>query len=506
MNIYQVLPRLYGNRTHANVPGGTIEQNGCGKMAWFLQKDLLQLRRQGYTHIWFTGLLEHATKTVYPGIFQDNPDIVKGQAGSPYAVKDYYDIDPDLAVVTSERMEEFRTLVRRTHRSGLKFVMDFVPNHVARQYVSDAAPEGVRALGADDDTTQHFAPDNNFYYCPGENLHFGSYEEVPAKATGNDHFDAYPSINDWYETCKLNYGGMSPQSSTWAKMTNILLFWAAEGVDAFRCDMAEMVPVEFWEHAISTVKQDYPEVQFIAEVYNPDRYRSYIHQGGFDYLYDKVGLYDTLRSVMTQGVSTHAITHAWQQVDDIRSHMLYFMENHDEQRIASDFFAGDALMGRPAMAVEALIGSNPLMVYAGQEVGERGMEAEGFSGLDGRTTIFDYWSPASLRKLTGQEPLSPDEQALQQWYADLLRLRQHDRTMQEGPFFDLMYANPHLDRQYVFLRGENRKAYLVVVNFSGQEQEVTVNIPEHARQFLGIRISDRMTVRVPALDYAIVKV
>ena len=505
MNIYQVLPRLYGNDKSANVPHGTLEQNGCGKMAWFLQKDLIALRRQGYTHIWFTGLLEHATQTQYHGIAPDNADIVKGRAGSPYSVKDYYDIDPDLALDIDMRMEEFRALLHRTHRSGLKFIMDFVPNHVARHYESDKAPKGVRDLGADDDTTQHFHPDNNFYYCPGETLRIGSYEETPARATGNDHFDAHPGQNDWYETCKLNYGGMSAESSTWKKMTDILLFWAGQGVDAFRCDMAEMVPVEFWEHAIATVKSKHPEVQFIAEVYNPEQYRNYIHRGGFDYLYVKVGLYDTLRAVITQGWSTHAITNAWQRVDDIRSHMLYFMENHDEQRIASDFFAANALKGRPAMAVEALIGSNPLMVYAGQEVGEPGMDEEGFSGRDGRTTIFDYWAPRSLRKLAGQEELTDDEASLRQWYSDLLRLRIKNRTFIEGPFFDMMYANPHLQRQYVFTRGENRHTLLVAVNFDETPATISVNIPAHARTFLNVRTPETIEVTVPALDYTIVQ-
>lgn len=506
MNIYQVLPRLYGNRSTTNKPHGTIQENGCGKLAWFRQKDLIALRRQGYTHIWFTGLLEHATKTTYSNMPTDHPDVVKGQAGSPYAIRDYYDIDPDLAVNVDARMEEFEALVHRVHRAGLKFIMDFVPNHVARQYHSDAAPEGVVALGADDDTSVHFSPDNNFYYVPGETLHFGSYEETPARATGNDVFHAYPGVNDWYETCKLNYGGMAPSSSTWRKMTEILLFWASKGVDAFRCDMAEMVPVAFWEHAIRTVKESHPEVIFIAEVYNPNLYRSYIRQGGFDYLYDKVGLYDTLRNIIVHHDNTHNITKAWQSVDDIRAHMLYFMENHDEQRIASDFFAGDARKGRPAMAVEALIGANPLMVYAGQELGEKGMDEEGFSGCDGRTSIFDYWSPLSLRKLSGHETLTPDDMALQQWYSDLLKLRTKDCTFLQGPFFDLMYANSHISRQYAFIRGENRMAYLVVANFDDTPVEIEVNIPSHARDFLNIHCEDKQTVKVDAYDYTIVSI
>ena len=277
MTIYQIFTRLYGNPNDANVPHGTIEQNGCAKMNGFTDKVLRRIKANGYTHVWYTGLIEHATQTDYSayGIAKDHPVVVKGKAGSPYAIKDYYDIDPDLAVKVEKRMQEFEALVERTHKAGLKMVIDFVPNHVARQYHSDVCPKGVKDLGVDDDPTMHFSTANNFYYCWGEPLHtdFAArrdadeypYIEQPAKATGNDHFDAWPGQNDWYETVKLNYGidycnagGRSthfdPIPSTWKKMKDILLFWAAKGVDVFRCDMAEMVPVEFWEWAIAQVK------------------------------------------------------------------------------------------------------------------------------------------------------------------------------------------------------------------------------------------------------------
>ena len=325
--IYQIFTRLYTNQNASNVPSGTLEKNGCGKLNDFTAAQLKRIADFGFTHVWFTGLLEHATQTSYEayGIRPDHPAVVKGRAGSPYAIKDYYDIDPDLATNVPNRMKEFENLVRRTHKAGLKLVIDFVPNHVARQYASDACPEGARDLGADDDTAKAFDPDNNFYYIPGQSLHTGfdtehrsdiPYEEMPAKVTGNDHFDAWPSRNDWYETVKLNYGvdycagrqtHFSPVPSTWLKMTDILLFWAKKGVDAFRCDMAEMVPAEFWAYATKRVKEKHPEILFIAEVYNPAEYRRYIGSG-FDYLYDKVGLYDTLRGIVCGGLSASCIT------------------------------------------------------------------------------------------------------------------------------------------------------------------------------------------------------
>ena len=538
MTIYQIFTRLYGNPCSNNIKEGSIEQNGCAKLNGFSEAVLRRIKSDGYTHVWFTGVIEHATQTDYSpyGIARNHPAIVKGRAGSPYAIKDYYDIDPDLAVDVPKRMPEFDRLVKRTHKAGLKMIVDFVPNHVCRQYHSDAAPKGVEDLGAGDNTGLHFSTANNFYYCWGEPLHTDfaprrdaaeyPYIEQPAKATGNDHFDAWPSANDWYETVKLNYGvdycdagGCSthfdPIPSTWKKMLDILLFWGAKGVDAFRCDMAEMVPVEFWEWAIARVRKAYPSITFIAEVYNPALYRDYIFRGGFDYLYDKVGLYDTLRAVVRGEAPASAITAKWQCVDDIRNHMLYFMENHDEQRIASTFFCGDARKAIPAVVAEAFMGTNPLMVYAGQEIGERGEDAEGFSGHDGRTTIFDYWSPQKLQKLfaLGADGkvrkaaqtayghtayagkglvLTAEEKELYHAYRRIVSLRESESALTAGHFYDLMYVNLDNSQKfdsnshYAFLRRSERQLLLVVCNFGDKEAEMGVRIPSHAFEFLHI--------------------
>lgn len=511
--IYQVFTRLYGNRCTNNVQWGSLEENGTGKMKDFTTKALQRITDCGYTHIWYTGLLEHATQTDYTaaGIALDHPAVVKGRAGSPYAIKDYYDIDPDLAVNVKRRMAEFNSLVKRTHAAGLKMVVDFVPNHVARQYRSDAKPRGVRDLGEDDDKQQEFSPQNNFYYIPGQQLQTAQFEkhpgcgdpyvEMPARATGNDQFSPAPGVNDWYETVKLNYGvnvcnwrtqHFNPLPDTWKKMTEILLFWASKGIDAFRCDMAEMVPAEFWDYAIGHVKKEYPNILFIAEIYNPDSYHRYI-DSGFDFLYDKVGLYDTLRAVICGQTSASAITGAWQSVNDIRCYMLNFLENHDEQRIASPFFAGNAEKGRPALVVSAMMGENPFMVYAGQEVGEPGMDEEGFSGLDGRTTIFDYWGVKGLQGINaadGKVRLNAREQSLYDYYRRVLTLCNSEEAIVDGKFYDLQYANYgqengyNADRQFSFIRRSANSTILVVANFSDKVMEAGVVIPSHAFDFL----------------------
>lgn len=416
--IYQVFTRLFGNNTMKCKANGAIEENGCGKLADFTTKALSEIKKLGATHIWYTGIIEHATQTNYSryGIRPDHPAVVKGKAGSPYAIKDYYDIDPDLATSVPDRMKEFHNLVNRTHKAGLKMIIDFVPNHVARQYASDVKPDGVIDLGEDDNKAVAFSPQNNFYYIPGQqlqgniDLHMNApeaYIEMPAKATGNDKFDAWPGINDWYETIKLNYGvdyqngrnqHFTPTPDTWIKMRDILLFWASKNIDGFRCDMAEMVPVEFWGWVIPQIKAVYPQIIFIAEVYNPNEYRNYLFNGQFDYLYDKVGLYDTLRALTCGYDSATSIQYRWQSLEGIQHRMLNFLENHDEQRIASDYFAGNGAKAIPAMIVSACMNTNPVMVYFGQELGESGMDCEGFSGKDGRTTIFDYWSIDSIRR------------------------------------------------------------------------------------------------------------
>ena len=512
--IYQIFTRLFGNTNTTRKHNGTLTDNGCGKLNAFTPAVLRRIKELGATHVWYTGVIRHATTTDYTryGIPRQHPAVVKGNAGSPYAITDYYDIDPDPATNVEKRMNEFESLVKRTHKAGLKMIIDFVPNHVARQYKSTAKPKGIADFGENDNTGMQFSPQNNFYYCPEQSfaadidLYHGEelpYEEFPAKATGNDCFGNRPGRNDWYETVKLNYGvdycdaggvstHFSPTPDTWKKMLDILLFWAGKGVDAFRCDMAEMVPSAFWQWVTTEVRKKHHNVKFIGEVYNPGRYREYIN-AGFDYLYDKVGMYDSLRDVVCGHRSATDITRQWQTNDDIVDHMLYFLENHDEQRIASDFFAGDARKGIPALMTGALMRTNPFMLYAGQEYGERGMDEEGFSGRDGRTTIFDYWSVDSLiHGYSSRRQLTKEEKSIEATYKKVLNIATNEKAVTEGKFFDLMYVNPtsadfNADRQYVFLRSNEDDLMIVLANFSDENSDCKINIPQHAFDYLNLK-------------------
>ncbi|MBD0400354.1 alpha-amylase family protein [Flammeovirga sp. EKP202] len=527
--IYQMMTRLFGNTNNTNKPWGTLDDNGIGKFNDINDAALQGIKELGTTHVWYTGVIEHAVITDYRkfGIPLDDADVVKGRAGSPYAIKDYYDVNPDLAVNVDQRVEEFEALIKRTHDNGLKVIIDFVPNHVARKYHSDKKPKGVEDFGASDNVKTGFDANNNFYYIPGKPFVIpegyqplggdkfptsdGKFKEVPAKVSGNGAVTFAPTVNDWFETVRLNYGvnhisgngekvfdidGDVP--STWKKTLAVLTYWTEKGVDGFRCDMAEMVPVEYWNWMIPKIKKINPKIRFIAEVYNPTEYKNYIFNGKFDYLYDKVGVYDSLRAVMEDrnGSSLSNLTKVWKDMDGFNNHMLRFLENHDEQRIASKEFAGDPALGIPGMAVSAALGSGPVMVYFGQEVGEPAIGASGFSGDDGRSTIFDYWGiPEHQKWVNGHkydgDLLSDNQKTLRNDYKNLLKAAKGSEAIRKGHLIDLQQFNRtnsqyNVDKTYSFIRYTNTDKVLVVANFENRDITTEVIIPNEVLTLIGI--------------------
>ncbi|MDN3587840.1 alpha-amylase family glycosyl hydrolase [Pedobacter aquatilis] len=511
--IYQLLPRLFGNKNTANIPYGTIEQNGSGKFNDITDKALDGIKELHANYVWYTGAIAHATLTDYSkyGIKVDDADVVKGRAGSPYAIRDYYDVNPDLAVDVKNRMKEFEALVKRTHAKDLKLIIDFVPNHVARSYHSYAKPKNVIDFGAKDDVTKGFSTENDFYYVPGQHfivptngqttplsaLQDGKFDENPAKATGNDAFTASPKYDDWYETIKLNYGvdyqnnrqeHFNPLPPVWNKMRDILIFWTKKGVDGFRCDMAEMVPIAFWNWVIPQVKAVNPKLIFLGEAYNPQVYKQYLEQGKFDYLYDKVGLYDGLKKLIRNepNADVAAIRYVWQKESaGFGKNMLRFLENHDEERIASAGFAGKAELALPAMVVSATLGSGPVMLYFGQEVGEPGKGAEGFGGDDNRTTIFDYWGVPNHQKwmnggLFDGHKLNAAQQKLRAYYQQLLKVTTQSDAVSHGDIYDVPHTGNMNNRMYAFIRYSGKQRLLVVANFDrNQSLEANIEIPDH---------------------------
>ncbi len=534
--VYQVFTRLFGNTNTTNKPWGTIEENGVGKFNDFTDKALQEIKNLGVTHIWYTGVLHHALVRDYTkyGISNDDPEVVKGRAGSPYAVKDYYNVNPDLAEDPAKRLEEFKALIQRTHKAGLKVIIDIVPNHVARKYESVNKPEGVEDFGTTDDTSVTYNVNNNFYYVPktpfklpewrdgyqplgGEKhpLVDGFFDENPAKWTGNGARDAQPNMNDWYETVKVNYG-VSPDGrkdfdelpaefdtldykkhyafwqdktvpDSWKKFRNIALYWIAMGVDGFRYDMAEMVPVAFWSYMNSAIKMKNPNAFLLAEIYNPDVYRDYIHRGKMDYLYDKVQLYDTIKNIVQGHGSTDHIAGIQHWLADIEHHMLHFLENHDEQRIASPQFAGSAEKGKPAMVVSTTLSSSPNLIYFGQEVGEPAKEKPGF-GSPSRTSIFDYVGVPHLQRWVNDKKFdggqsTPEELSLRDFYKRLLNFAIHSSALM-GHYQDIHHYNRentewYNDKVYAFARWDDKEKLIIVANFNDSNSYgFNLQIPE----------------------------
>lgn len=543
--VYQIFTRLYGNTNSTNKPWGTIEENGVGKFNDINEVALKSIKELGVTHVWYTGVPHHAVIRDYTayGISNDDPDVVKGRAGSPYAVKDYYNVNPDLAVDPANRLQEFEALIARTHAQGMNVIIDIVPNHVARSYQSLSKPAGVEDFGARDNKHVEYARDNNFYYvvgadfnvpAPQNNYHplggaahplsDGKFVEIPAKWTGNGSRLAQPKFDDWYETVKINYG-IRPDGSkdfpelpahyaqkdvrthaqfwrgkdvpdSWVKFRQIAEYWLDKGVDGFRFDMAEMVPVEFWSYLNSAIKQKNPAAFLLAEVYNPQEYRNYIRLGKMDYLYDKVEMYDSLKAIMQGKADTDVIVPVQAGMSDIEEHMLHFLENHDEQRIASPEFAGRAEQAKPAMVVSALISRSPTMMYFGQEVGEAGALDSGF-GDPSRTSIFDYAGvPAHQRFMNGGKfdggLLSTKEKDLHNFYQQLLNLSATQPGF-AGEYLELHTHNrQHTEgydaKVFSFARWNNKQKWIIVSNFSATEaRQFTLQLPDALLNVWGLK-------------------
>lgn len=544
-----MLPRLWGSDKIRPKKNGSLSDNGTGKFSDIDNNTLEYLKWLGCSHVWFTGIIRHSTQASEEGCTPSHPQFVKGKAGSPYAICDYYDVNAYLADNPSDRMGEFEQLIKRTHEAGLKVIIDFVPNHVSRDYGKSDLVPGHPMLGSDDDKTVHWKPENDFFYYPGQCLCLPTpvpegmepYCENPAMATGNNCYSPEPGINDWYETVKINYG--DSYTGTWDKMYDIINYWALKGVDGFRCDMVELVPPQFFKWMIAKAKEAHPGLIFIAEVYKKELYSEYIRNIGFDYLYDKSGLYDTLRSVVEKNTddngmpvelwqSATGITRNWQFLSDLQPYMLNFLENHDEQRFASEFFGKDAHNTFAPLYTSLFMNTAPFMIYFGEEVGEAGMDEEGFSGKDGRTTIFDWWSVGSIRRLrkliaTGEYKtlvpsrlvkagLKKEEAEIFCRFAQAARFASVDEAVRKGTTYDLCYCNSSSDgfdkdRHFVFLRDHEEHTLMIATNFSTREARMKITIPEHAFEWMGIPVTEALhpgsvtEITVPPMDGAIIQ-
>jgi glycosidase len=543
--IYQLMVRTFGNTNETRKTNGTIAENGCGKFNDIDSKALASLKEMGLNHVWLTGVLEQASGTAYPDRPADVPDILKGIAGSPYAIKDYFDVCPDYAEVPDKRLMEFKSLLDRCRAMDLRVIIDFVPNHVARSYQSSVRPGS--SFGEGDKHDVFFDRDNHFYYLGPNDAGGGPPLKLPTagmpgcsglfapetrfgRVTGNNVISWAPSINDWYETVKLNYGHdytrgrdtsalpgpdapLADVPRTWRTMDEILAYWQEMGVNGFRCDMAHMVPMEFWRWAVKRARTRGKDVFFSAEAYDNGPAKltdghvlDELLKAGFDAVYDDPS-YDVLEAIYDDGKWANDLDPL--TFSGPRFHQsLRYAENHDEVRIASPKVWGGVGMkvGKPASAVLFAMGRGAVMLYSGQEVGEPAAGTEGFGGDDARTTIFDYWSmPEFTKWVNGGRydggRLSAEPKALREWYGKLIRCTQ-SAAFTRGEFYGLNHANaanPDFGRVgdetasghwlYAFLRHdpESGKSFLIVANFSPNDTlgGVRIEIPDHAWNFIG---------------------
>lgn len=543
--IYQLMVRTFGNTNETRKAHGTLEENGCGKFADIDEAALKSLADMGFSHLWLTGVLEQASGTDYPHRSGDVPALLKGKAGSPYAIRDYFDVCPDYAINPDHRIDEFHELIDRCHEYGFKVLIDFVPNHVARSYVSDIRPD--LSFGESDDISKFFDRNNHFYYLP-ENAAGGGAplrlpdatgqpgraiykpEESVGKVTGNNAVTWTPSVTDWYETVKLNYGHdftkgrdtshLPPATAhvtevpkTWQVMDQVLEYWQAIGVDGFRCDMAHMIPMEFWCWLIRRCRNRNETVYFFAEAYDNDPAKlcdghvlDELLAAGFDAVYDDP-VYDIMEGIYDDGKWANDLDSL--TFTGARFHKsLRYAENHDEVRIANPSVWGGHGMkiGKPVSAILFAMGRGPVLLYHGQEVGEPALETWGYGGHGGRTSIFDYGSMPEFAKwfncgACDGVRLSPEQRELRAWYGRLIRVTQMD-AFTKGNFYGLNHdnkANLHFGRLghetvsghwlYSFLRCDlvAAEVCLVVVNLHPQLKmmDVKVKIPASARIFTG---------------------
>lgn len=490
--IYQLVVRYFGNQNSTNRFAGTLEENGSGKFADINEEAIRSLKELGVTHVWLTGCLRQATLTDYSplGLQADDPDTVKGRAGSFYAVRDYFDVCPDYAIEPAKRLVEFEALVARLHAAQLKVLLDFIPNHVARCYHSVIRPD--LNFGDGDDTTRFFARDNSFFYLvdpPGRptvitrpsswnppGVVFDGLVATedgapgrPPKATGDNCTSPEVGAHRWYETVKLNYGfnfttgeaEYEPRPRTWSIMNEVIAYWQAKGVDGFRCDFAHYVPPEFWRYLISAARARDAGAYFVAEAYpwegsgDPITHMRQLIDAGFDSVYDDAA-YNMLKRIYVCAALQvdYEQTILCSPVERYR--LLQYLENHDERRIASPLVHGhdahhsgfgSAEAGYQLAPLQYLQSRGPVILYNGQEVGETGGGLKGYNQDDGRTTLFDYWCmPELSRWVNGHRydggRLTDEERALRSYYRDLLSLCQDESAVAEGHWALKYYNRP----------------------------------------------------------------
>ncbi len=497
VTIYQVAPRTYA----AQGNGAAL----AGKLSDMTTDRLREIRDLGIDYLWLTGVLEHAARA------QTDPDVVKGEAGSYYAIYDNWDVSSEIGT-----MADFEAVIERAHSVGLRVLIDFVANHTARLHRTDVVCKQHLDFGRGDRTEVAFDRDNNYYYMPNTSFtpptqtgsagSDGAFDtdiftpgiqlESPARVTGNDIVSPNPPISDWFETVKLNYGwdlinkraNYSPRPRTWNQMIDVARYWVEKGVDGFRVDFAHAVPIEFWRTFAAELKAVQPQVFLLAEAYETD-YRMKLPgftfydmlDAGFDSVYNSAMYWAMHNQVQRPGDMRSAVPNRSPalaaNIVNRGFQFTQYLENHDEERVASRTFApwiGErAQRAELGLAYTAYLGLMPgnLLMHGGQELQEDASVFGSYAGDNGKTSIFDYVYQSQTRLWqSGNRPQWMID--FRQRYRDLLALKRlpafsaiHKESVPS--LVDLDGPNNYKEQSNwisSYIRFQGNDAYLVVTN------------------------------------------
>jgi glycosidase len=339
----------------------------------------------------------------------------KGAFGSPYSISDYYAITPDYGT-----LDDLKRLVAEAHKRGMKVIMDIVANHTAWDSVMMAHPE--------------------FY---------------KRDAKGKP----LPPVPEWSDVAGLDYG--NPQLREY--MIAMMKHWIKEcDVDGFRCDVAYMVPTDFWEQARAELQKEKPDIMLLAEASKPELL---VKAFDIDYSWP---LLATLNRVLVQGAPANEIRRSWEETRGENPQGALHMritDDHDEPRAVARFGIRGALAGSALMFT---LDGVPLL-YNGMEVGDA--TESGDPALFEKLPIF--WHPR-------------DRPQVWETYQNLISLRKQFSALREGQVVWL----PNSDglSLVTFMRSDDKDEFVIAINFSNRPLSGTIDV-KNAGDFKPVRIS-----------------
>ena len=345
----------------------------------------------------------------------------KGELGSYYAVKDYLDVNPEFGTKA-----DFRNLVEEIHNRDMKVIIDWVANHTAW--------------------------DNPLT------------EEHPEWYTKDEEGNFVPPVEDWSDVIDLNYD--NPELRSY--MTDALKFWVEEfDIDGYRCDVASMVPTDYWNSARKELDEIKP-VFMLAEAEEPE-----LNEKAFDMYYGWT--FHHILNEVAQGEqnadSLHAEVTRLEKAFPDGSYPMNFISNHDENTWNGTVWERMGAASYPLSVLTATLPGMPLL-YNGQE-----------AGMDKRLDFFD------------KDPIEWSEHDMREHYSKLFELKQNNPALQHGKnggAYERISTSVDED-VYAFIRTNGIKQVFVIVNLSDQKQRFTIESTKVNGEFESLFDGDYIT-------------